>query len=80
MNPQTSKALALAKIAALLGITPDQVMAIGDAPNDVDMLRWAGIAVVPENGWAQAKAVAHTLVPSNDDDGVAVALRKYVLG
>jgi 5-amino-6-(5-phospho-D-ribitylamino)uracil phosphatase len=80
MSPKTSKAGALAKTAALLGIAADQVMAIGDAPNDVDMLRWAGFAVVPENGWAQAKAVAHTLVPSNDDDGVAVALRKFVLG
>jgi len=79
MSPKTSKALALAKIAALLGIPSAEVLAIGDAPNDVDMLRWAGIAVVPENGWAQAKAVAHTLVPSNDDDGVAVALRKFVL-
>jgi len=80
IRPKTSKAGALAKIAALLGIAAAEVMAIGDAPNDVEMLLWAGVAVVPENGWNEAKAVAHTLVPSNDEDGVAVALRKFVLG
>ncbi len=80
MSPKTSKAGAVAKIAALLGIGAAEVLAIGDAPNDVEMLEWAGMAVVPENGWAEAKAVADAVVPSNDADGVAVALRKYVLG
>jgi hypothetical protein len=79
MNPKTSKARALAKIAALLGIAAGEVMAMGDAPNDVEMLRWAGLSVVPENGWAEVRQVAHAVVPSNDKDGVAVALRKFVL-
>jgi Cof subfamily protein (haloacid dehalogenase superfamily) len=79
MNPTTSKAGALQKIAASLGITADEVMAIGDAPNDVHMLEWAGLAVVPENGWEAAKKVADALVPSNDQDGVAIALQKFVL-
>ena len=80
MNPRTSKAGALAKIAEMFGIMPEEVLAMGDAPNDVDMLQWAGMAAVPENGWPEAKAAADLVVPSNDADGVAVALRKLVLG
>ena len=80
MNPKTSKAGAVAKIAKMLGIAAEEVLAIGDAPNDVDMLEWAGMAAVPENGWPEAKAVADLMVPSNDADGVAEALRKLVLG
>lgn len=80
MSPKTSKAGALAKIAKGLGIAQAEVMAIGDAPNDVHMLQWAGLAVVPENGWESAKKVADAVVPSNDDNGVAVALKRFVLG
>jgi 5-amino-6-(5-phospho-D-ribitylamino)uracil phosphatase len=79
MNPKTSKAGALQKVARGLGIAAAEVMAIGDAPNDVHMLQWAGLAVVPENGWEVVKQVADEIVPSNDEDGVAVALRRFVL-
>ena len=70
MNPTTSKAGALARVAKELGIAASEVMAIGDAPNDVQMLEWAGLAVVPENAWEAAKKVADAVVPSNDADGV----------
>jgi Cof subfamily protein (haloacid dehalogenase superfamily) len=80
MNPGTSKAHALQKVAAGFGIAPEEVMAVGDAPNDVEMLEWAGFAVAPENGWKEAKLSAHALVPSNDEDAVGVALQRYVLG
>jgi Cof subfamily protein (haloacid dehalogenase superfamily) len=80
MSPKTSKAHALEVVAKSLGIAAAEVMAIGDAPNDVHMLQWAGLAVVPENGWESAKKVADAVVPSNDQDGVAVALRRFVLG
>jgi len=80
MSPKTSKAGALEKIARGLGIAPSEVMAIGDAPNDVHMLQWAGLAIVPENGWESAKKAADAVVPSNDHDGVAVALQRFVLG
>ncbi|MGN6367672.1 MAG: Cof-type HAD-IIB family hydrolase [Phycisphaerae bacterium] len=79
MNPGISKAMALDQVAKSFGIAAHEVLAIGDAPNDIHMLEWAGVAVVPENGWKEAKAVAHALVPSNDADGVAVALRKFIL-
>jgi 5-amino-6-(5-phospho-D-ribitylamino)uracil phosphatase len=79
MSPETSKARALAKIAHLLDVRQEEVLAIGDAPNDVHMLEWAGVAAAPANAWDAAKRAADLIVPSNDEDGVAVALRKYVL-
>ena len=80
MSPRTSKALALAHVAKLLGIEAAEVMAIGDAPNDVDMLKWAGLAVAPENGWETVRKMADVVVASNDADGVAEALKRFVLG
>lgn len=79
MNPSITKARALEKVATGLGIKAEEVMAMGDAPNDLEMLEWAGLAVVPDNGWKEAKGVADAVVASNDADGVAEAILKYVL-
>jgi hypothetical protein len=54
-------------------------MAIGDAPNDVSMLRWAGLGVAVDNAWDATRAAADVIVPSNDEDGVVHAIRQYVL-
>ena len=59
MSPKTSKARALAKIAHLLEVRQEEVLAIGDAPNDVRMLEWAGTAAVPANGWEAATGGRH---------------------
>ncbi|HVS71887.1 MAG TPA: Cof-type HAD-IIB family hydrolase [Phycisphaerae bacterium] len=79
MNPAITKAGGLAKVAASLGIAPADVMAIGDAPNDIQMLEWAGLALAPENAWDAAKQIAHAIVPSNDADAVGIALQYFVL-
>jgi hydroxymethylpyrimidine pyrophosphatase-like HAD family hydrolase len=65
---------ALAACAERWGIGRDQVAAIGDGPNDVPMLAFAGVAVVPSNACAQARAIADAVVPSNEHDAVARAL------
>jgi Cof subfamily protein (haloacid dehalogenase superfamily) len=80
VHPTVCKSAALAFIAEHYGIAADNVMAIGDAGNDVGMLQWAGLGVAVENAWPDAKAAARVIVPSNDDDGVAFAIRKYALG
>ncbi len=73
------KSNALQMIASAQGIAPQQVMAIGDAPNDVGMLRWAGVGVAVANAWPQTRDAADVIVASNDDDGVAQALQQYIL-
>ncbi len=73
------KGHALGMIAGTRGFSAQQVMAIGDAPNDAGMLRWAGLGVAVENAWPEALEAANATVASNDQDGVAEALERYVL-
>ena len=72
------KASGLAAVADELGVAAADVLAFGDMPNDVPMLRWAGRAVAVANAHPAAQAVAdhHTL--SNVDDGVAVYLERLL--
>ncbi len=79
MDNRVSKAVALQKIAAHYHIKPEQVMAIGDAPNDVGMLQLAGVAVAMANAHDVVKEVAHWIAPSNDEHGVHAALQRYGL-
>ena len=58
----------------------EHVMSIGDAPNDVGMIRWAGLGVAVANAWPETIEAADVIVESNDEGGVASALQKYVLG
>lgn len=73
-----SKASALIHLAELRGIHTDEILAIGDNWNDVPMLRLAGQSVLMSNAPDDLKALAHSagwsLAPSNDADGVAIAI------
>jgi 5-amino-6-(5-phospho-D-ribitylamino)uracil phosphatase len=79
MHPQVSKAVALAKVAKWYGVSMDEVMAIGDAPNDVGMLQSAGVAVAMDNAHPLVKDAASWVAPSNNDHGVHAALRRFGL-
>ena len=73
-----SKGWALEQLARRLGVDRKETMAIGDNWNDVGMLEWAGQGVMMANAADELRAVAKTRgwkqAPSNDQDGVAVAL------
>ena len=73
-----SKAATLARVAAEWGIDADAVMAFGDMPNDIPMLEWAGHAVAVANAHPTVHAVADTVTASNDDDGVAQVLERFL--
>lgn len=75
----TSKEAALENLCVELGISADEVMAIGDNLNDVGMVQWAGIGVMVANGPPQAREAADWIAPSNNESGVAAAIRRYVL-
>ncbi len=77
--PGVTKGTALAALSAQLGLTADQVMAFGDADNDLEMLRWAGWSFAMENGSDAVKAAAKHAAPSNDAAGVGQIVQKYVL-
>jgi Cof subfamily protein (haloacid dehalogenase superfamily) len=79
MDNRASKAIALAKVTQHYGLRLSQVLAIGDAPNDVDMLQEAGVGVAMGNAHQVVKDVADWVAPSNDDRGVHAALARYGL-
>lgn len=73
-HPDTDKGRALARAAEHLGIELSQTIAIGDAANDLSMLRVAGTAIAMGQSPAEIQAVAHLVVPDVDAHGVAIAL------
>ena len=78
-GPNTSKKTALLWLTDQLGISTDELMCCGDAPNDRAMLELAGIGVAVANAWGGLKDHADYITASNDDDGVALAIEKFVL-
>ncbi len=75
---QADKGRALAYLCKKYKIDPQHTLAIGDGPNDVGMLRFAGLGVAMGNAYDEVKAVADVVAPSNDADGVAHTLWKYI--
>jgi len=75
----TNKGNGLEKLCDILSIEKTEVMAIGDAGNDVEMLKWAGVSVAMGNAEDEVKAVAKYSTFSNSEDGVAHAVIKYAL-
>ena len=73
------KGRALLRLAETLGIRREETMAFGDGENDISMIRLAGIGVAMENAEESVKAAADYITVTNNEAGVAAALRKYVL-
>jgi len=74
---ETTKGTALAALAGLLHIDRTEVMAVGDNFNDREMLEWAGVGVVMGNAADEMKA-GFTVTGTNDDAGLALAIRTFV--
>jgi Cof subfamily protein (haloacid dehalogenase superfamily) len=63
----------------LLGITAENVLAIGDNYNDVEMLAYAGIGVAMGNAPVDVQSISDWVAPDIEADGVAVAIEKFIL-
>lgn len=74
-----NKWIAIKELIKNVGIKEDEVMAIGDNFNDVSMIQNAGLGVAMNNGALVAKEVARVVAPSNDENGVAIILERYIL-
>ena len=74
--PGINKAVTLAEYAASLGIDAADVVAFGDMPNDIEMLRWAGQGYAMASGHPEAIRAAGQQAPHFDDDGVAQILEE----
>ena len=71
---------AIEKLADRLQINKEEIMAIGDNMNDKRMVENAGLGVMMENCAPYMKEFADVIVKDNNNDGVAEAIEKYVLG
>jgi HAD superfamily hydrolase (TIGR01484 family) len=74
-----NKAKAIAFVGERLGITMDEVMAVGDSLNDLAMIKEAGLGVAMGNAQDIVKKTANWVTASNQEDGVAKAIEKWVL-
>lgn len=79
INPLANKANALDFLAKRHGIKREEIMAIGDSYNDLEMIEYAGLGVVMGNAKPEIKAKADYVTCGNDEDGVAEAIRKFCL-
>jgi hydroxymethylpyrimidine pyrophosphatase-like HAD family hydrolase len=79
IHPHCSKGSSLKEWAALRGLAREEVMAIGDNHNDVEMLSFAGIPVVMGNCVPELRNFGWHETGSNDDNGVAAAIEHFAL-
>ncbi|MEM1446488.1 MAG: HAD family hydrolase [Planctomycetota bacterium] len=79
LHPSVDKADGVRRVGQQLGVEPNEVLAVGDAPNDAELLAWAGTGVAVGNGWDQAKAAAEVVGPNHGQGAVAWAIERFVL-
>lgn len=79
MDPRISKTYGLQQILDLHGLTMENLCTFGDADNDYDMTKNAGIGVVMGNGSEKTKSVADFITDDANDNGIAKFLEKYIL-
>lgn len=79
LPPNASKGDGVKRLLESFGGSFDDLLALGDAENDVEMLRFAKVGVAMGNGTHKAKKVADVIVSTNDNHGVAEALHRFIL-
>ncbi|WP_171164817.1 Cof-type HAD-IIB family hydrolase [Streptomyces sp. I05A-00742] len=79
-GPGVSKASTLAGYCAEHGIAPEEVVAFGDMPNDLEMLGWAGTSYAMANAHPEVLAATTHRTAANNDDGVAAVIEQILHG
>ena len=74
---QVSKAAAMQKIGEMYGIRREEMIAVGDGPNDIEMLKYAGMGVAMGNASDEVKRHAGFITSSNKEEGVRQAIRRF---
>lgn len=74
LDKRVNKGTGVKSLADVLGIKPEEIMAIGDQENDIAMIEYAGVGVAMDNAIPSVKEVANFVTKSNLEDGVAFAI------
>lgn len=76
---EVSKGVGIKMLADSLGIKQEEIIAVGDADNDLDMIEFAGLGVAMGNAFENVKKVANYISKTNEEDGVAHVINKFIL-
>lgn len=79
LDNSVNKGTGVAAVANELGLKSDQVICVGDAGNDLDMIKYAGLGVAMENAFEYVKESADYITFSNEKDGVAHVIHQFML-
>lgn len=79
INKNGDKGEGLKALGEYLGIKREEMIAIGDAANDISMIEYAGLGVAMANASEDVKKVADLITVSNEEDGVAKVIEEYIL-
>ncbi len=79
MHNEVDKGRALATVAGYYGIKREEVIAVGDSYNDLEMLNYAGLGVAVANAREEIKSKANYITCSNNQGGVARVIDKFIL-
>ena len=77
-HPSVHKAATVERLLGESSIEPSEVVAFGDMPNDIELIRWAGLGVAVANADPAVKQAADEVTASNDDDGVAIVIERLL--
>ncbi|MFD5214367.1 Cof-type HAD-IIB family hydrolase [Microbacterium sp. NPDC058345] len=80
MAQGVTKATGVAQLCTRLGVDRSEVLAFGDALNDLEMLEWAGLGVAVGNAIDAVREAADEVTASNEDDGVAIVIERILAG
>lgn len=78
-HPAADKGYAVRRLAAAFGVPLTEIAVLGDMENDLPMFTEAGLAIAMGNASSDVKARAHFVTASNDEDGFAAAVERYIL-
>ncbi|MBE6053514.1 MAG: sugar-phosphatase [Clostridium sartagoforme] len=79
LNKEVNKGVGVEMLAKYLGIKREEVMTLGDAGNDLHMIEYAGLGVAMANAFDEVKKAADYITDTNENDGVAKAIEKFIL-
>ena len=79
MPPGVNKGTALHNLCKILDIDKNEIIVFGDNFNDIEMINFAHISVVPSNSEQYIKNMATYVTKSNDDNGIAFAINEFIL-
>lgn len=79
LDKRVNKGYGVSQVTRALGIGSEQVICVGDAGNDVDMIEYAGLGVAMGNAFEEVKEIANYVTLSNEDSGVAHVIKKFMI-